>query len=69
MSAQERHRSRGAGARSGRFAAGHRYKPVLTGRDAFDAMRQKILDAAPGSRLIPVSAEGVADEPVARSRS
>jgi phosphoglycerate dehydrogenase-like enzyme len=38
--------------------------PVLTGRDAFDAMRQKILDAAPGSRLIPVSAEGVADEPV-----
>ena len=38
--------------------------PVLTGRDAFDAMRRKILDAAPGSRLIPVSAEGVADEPV-----
>jgi phosphoglycerate dehydrogenase-like enzyme len=38
--------------------------PVLTGRDAFGAMRQKILDAAPGSRLIPVSAEGVADEPV-----
>ena len=38
--------------------------PVLTGRDAFDAMRRKILDASPGSRLIPVSAEGVADEPV-----
>ncbi|MGD0019846.1 MAG: D-2-hydroxyacid dehydrogenase [Candidatus Limnocylindrales bacterium] len=38
--------------------------PVLTGRDAFDAMRQKILDAAPGSRLVPVSAEGVADDPV-----
>jgi phosphoglycerate dehydrogenase-like enzyme len=38
--------------------------PVLTGRDAFGAMRQKILEAAPGSRLIPVSAEGVADEPV-----
>jgi phosphoglycerate dehydrogenase-like enzyme len=37
--------------------------PVLTGRDAFDAMRQKILEAAPGSRLIPVSAEGIADEP------
>jgi phosphoglycerate dehydrogenase-like enzyme len=38
--------------------------PVLTGRDAFGAMRHKILEAAPGSRLIPVSAEGVADEPV-----
>lgn len=38
--------------------------PVLTGRDAFDAMRRKILEAAPGSRLIPVSAEGFADEPV-----
>jgi phosphoglycerate dehydrogenase-like enzyme len=38
--------------------------PVLTGRDAFDLMRQKILDAAPGSRLIPVSAEGIADDPL-----
>jgi phosphoglycerate dehydrogenase-like enzyme len=38
--------------------------PVLTGRDAFGAMRRKILDAAPGSRLIPVSAEGIADEPI-----
>jgi phosphoglycerate dehydrogenase-like enzyme len=38
--------------------------PVLTGRDAFGLMRQKILDAAPGSRLIPVSAEGIADEPL-----
>ena len=38
--------------------------PVLTGRDAFGAMRAKILEAAPGSRLIPVSAEGVADEPI-----
>ncbi len=36
--------------------------PVLTGRDAFDQMRGKILEAAPGSRLIPVSAEGFADE-------
>jgi phosphoglycerate dehydrogenase-like enzyme len=36
--------------------------PVLTGRDAFGAMREKILEAAPGARLIPVSAEGVADE-------
>jgi phosphoglycerate dehydrogenase-like enzyme len=27
-------------------------------------MREKILEAAPGSRLIPVSAEGFADEPV-----
>ena len=38
--------------------------PVLTGRDAFGAMRQKILDAAPGARLIPVSPEGIADDPV-----
>jgi len=38
--------------------------PVLTGRDAFGSMRERILEAAPGTRLIPVSAEGVADEPV-----
>lgn len=38
--------------------------PVLTGRDAFGSMREKILEAAPGARLIPVSAEGVADEPL-----
>lgn len=38
--------------------------PVLTGRDAFGAMSARILAAAPGSRLIPVSAEGVADEPL-----
>jgi len=38
--------------------------PVLTGRDAFDSMREKILQAAPGTRLVPVSAEGFADEPV-----
>ena len=38
--------------------------PVLTGRDAFAGMRAQILDAAPGSRLIPISAEGIADEPV-----
>jgi phosphoglycerate dehydrogenase-like enzyme len=38
--------------------------PVLTGRDAFGSMREKIVDAAPGARLIPVSADGVADEPV-----
>jgi phosphoglycerate dehydrogenase-like enzyme len=36
--------------------------PVLTGRDAFGAMRAKILEAAPGTRLIPISADGVADE-------
>jgi phosphoglycerate dehydrogenase-like enzyme len=36
--------------------------PVLTGRDAFGAMREKILEAAPGAKLIPVSAEGLADE-------
>jgi phosphoglycerate dehydrogenase-like enzyme len=38
--------------------------PVLTGRDPFGGMRRKILDASPGSRVVPVSAEGVADEPV-----
>jgi phosphoglycerate dehydrogenase-like enzyme len=38
--------------------------PVLTGRDAYGSMRDRILAAAPGTRLIPVSAEGVADEPV-----
>jgi phosphoglycerate dehydrogenase-like enzyme len=38
--------------------------PVLTGRDAFGSMRERILEAAPGTRIIPVSAEGIADEPV-----
>ncbi len=38
--------------------------PVLTGRNAFATMREKILEAAPGARLIPVSADGVADEPL-----
>jgi phosphoglycerate dehydrogenase-like enzyme len=38
--------------------------PVLTGRDAFGAMRQKILEAAPGARLVPVGTDGIADEPV-----
>jgi phosphoglycerate dehydrogenase-like enzyme len=38
--------------------------PVLTGRDAYGAMSARILAAAPGARLIPVSAEGVADEPL-----
>jgi phosphoglycerate dehydrogenase-like enzyme len=36
--------------------------PVLTGRDEFGAMRERILEAAPGARLVPVSAEGIADE-------
>jgi phosphoglycerate dehydrogenase-like enzyme len=36
--------------------------PVLTGRDAFGSMSERILEAAPGARLIPVSAEGIADE-------
>jgi len=36
--------------------------PVLTGRDAFASMREKILEAAPGTKLIPVNAEGHADE-------
>jgi len=38
--------------------------PVLTGRDSFGSMREQILEAAPGTRLIPVSIEGIADEPV-----
>jgi phosphoglycerate dehydrogenase-like enzyme len=38
--------------------------PVLTGRDAYGAMSDRILAAAPGARLIPVSADGVADEPL-----
>lgn len=38
--------------------------PVLTGRDAFESMRERILEAAPGTRIIPVSADGIADEPV-----
>jgi len=38
--------------------------PVLTGRDAFSSMREKILEAAPGTRVIPVSADGIADEPM-----
>jgi len=36
--------------------------PVLTGRDAFGTMRERILDVVPGARLVPVSAEGIADE-------
>jgi phosphoglycerate dehydrogenase-like enzyme len=36
--------------------------PVLTGRDAFGSMRERILEAAPGTRLIPISAEGISDE-------
>ncbi len=38
--------------------------PILTGRDAFGSMREQILEAAPGTRVIPVSADGVADEPL-----
>ena len=38
--------------------------PVLTGRDAFGSMRERILEIAPDARLIPVSAEGIADEPL-----
>jgi phosphoglycerate dehydrogenase-like enzyme len=38
--------------------------PVLSGRDAFASMRDRILAAAPGTRLIPVSADGNADEPL-----
>jgi phosphoglycerate dehydrogenase-like enzyme len=36
--------------------------PVLTGRDAFGSMRERILEAAPGTRLIPISPEGISDE-------
>jgi phosphoglycerate dehydrogenase-like enzyme len=39
--------------------------PVLTGRDAFEAMSRRILDASPGSRLVLVSPDGVADESLA----
>jgi len=38
--------------------------PVLTGHDAFGLMSDKILAVAPGSRLIPINAEGHADESV-----
>lgn len=38
--------------------------PVLTGRDTFDSMREKILAVAPGTRLVRVSAEGFTDEAV-----
>jgi phosphoglycerate dehydrogenase-like enzyme len=38
--------------------------PILTGRDDFEPMRRQILQAAPGTRLIPVSADGVAEEPL-----
>jgi phosphoglycerate dehydrogenase-like enzyme len=36
--------------------------PVLTGRDGFAGMRDEILAVAPGARLIPVNAEGHADD-------
>jgi len=36
--------------------------PVLTGRDGFAVMRDEILAVAPGARLIPVNAEGHADD-------
>ncbi len=39
--------------------------PVLTGRDSFDDMRSRILEAVPGARLITVSNEGLADESLA----
>jgi phosphoglycerate dehydrogenase-like enzyme len=38
--------------------------PILTGRDDFEPMRRQILEAAPGARLILVSADGVAEEPL-----
>ncbi len=38
--------------------------PVLSGRDAYASMRDRILAVAPGARIIPISAEGVADEPI-----
>ena len=38
--------------------------PVLTGHDAFGLMSDMILAVAPGARLIPVNAEGHADESV-----
>ena len=38
--------------------------PVFAGRDATAAMRERILAAAPGTRLVGVSAEGLTDEPL-----
>jgi phosphoglycerate dehydrogenase-like enzyme len=38
--------------------------PILTGRGDFSSVRRQILDVAPGTRLIPVSADGAADESV-----
>jgi phosphoglycerate dehydrogenase-like enzyme len=38
--------------------------PVFSGLDATAAMRQSILAAAPGTRLVGVSAEGLTDEPL-----
>jgi phosphoglycerate dehydrogenase-like enzyme len=37
---------------------------VFAGRDASAAMRERILAAAPGTRLVGVSAEGLTDEPL-----
>ena len=39
--------------------------PVLTGRDSFDRMRASILESAPGTQLITISNEGLADESLA----
>ena len=64
MSAQETNRAVGPGHGPGGSPCAIAISPVLSGRDAFGAMRQKILDAAPGSRLVPISADGVADDPV-----
>jgi phosphoglycerate dehydrogenase-like enzyme len=38
--------------------------PVFAGMDATAAMRERILAAAPGTRLVGVSAEGLTDEPL-----
>jgi phosphoglycerate dehydrogenase-like enzyme len=64
MSAQDMNGVVGPGHGPGGSPLAIAISPVLTSRDAFDSMRRKILDASPGSRLIPVSAEGVADDPV-----
>jgi phosphoglycerate dehydrogenase-like enzyme len=62
MMGGDRSRTAGPGGGPGGSPLAIAISPVLTGRDAFESMRRRILDASPGSRLVPVSPEGVADE-------
>ncbi len=58
----DRSRTAGKGSGPGGSPLAIAISPVLTGRDGFEAMRRRILDASPGSRIVPVSPEGIADE-------